>query len=91
LFLHHCAFRLPPTSSSNRFENVADLQWDIIDVSLSLISPKHPKGGLTYGRTHYNGKSIHPMRPSTQMSSDVADRDSGELSGYLFLVSVSLP
>jgi len=48
-------------------------------------------GGLTYGRTHYNGKSILPMRPNTQTSLDVADPDSGEHSGYLFLVSVSPP
>lgn len=40
-------------------------------------------------RTHYNGKSIHPMRPNTQMSSDVADPDSGEHSGYWFHVYVS--
>jgi hypothetical protein len=60
-------------------------------VSPSLHHQSNGKGGSTYGRIHYNGKSIHPMRPSTQKSLDVADPDSGERSGYLFLVSVSLP
>jgi hypothetical protein len=40
---------------------------------------------VTYGRTHYNGKSILPMRPNMQMSSDVADPDSGAPFGFLYL------